>query len=194
MHEVYLKSKKESQEWKNLSCFTAGVLKGEIARHQSLDRAMKEQVERLVKENSELKNMCIVLDKKQEGVLPLELPESTLTPPETAAAVVYANIMGEVGNSSSEHQPSIPSQFSSGQVPGRNDRLAIERGAYSELSKERALVKMKERLETVEGEKVELIKVCLSFVTAKMENVFHFVCVSLLCKSIMDMLENDQIT
>jgi len=111
------------------------------------------------KEALEWKSL-IVLDKKQEGSLSLE-PERTLTPPETAAAVAYADIMGEVGSSnSSKPLLSPPPHFSSGRVRiGRSDGLAIERGAYSELSKERSLVKMKERLEAVEGEKAELIKV-----------------------------------
>ena len=150
LNEAYIRSKKESSEWQNLGCFTADILRDEISRYQGMDKAIKDQVERLVKENRELQEMCIVLDQSQGA-----RQERGLTPPEAAAAVVYGDLVGEM----TKHQSRLPHYSGQTRRTELKDNQAIERGVFSEYSKEMALVKMKQRLERSEAEKIELIKV-----------------------------------
>ncbi len=146
------RSKKECSELKTLGSYTARVLTDEVARCQSIDKAFKGQVERLVRENRELQDMCVALDRGAAGGGTARLDKG-LTPPDVAAAVVYADVVSGVGV--------VPPHYSVGPARGSTlkDSEAIERGALAEYSKETALVKMKKRLEKVEAEKVELMKV-----------------------------------
>lgn len=159
LDQAYQKSRHVCLEWQSLGCYTAEVLKVEVASYKTQDRATKEQLEKLVKDNRELKEMCIFLDQSQGGS-----QDKSLTPPEVVSTMFHAGVVGKVN----QQQGKVP------QYPGLTKRTtlkdshAIERGVFSEYSKEVALEQMRTRLKRLEAEKMELIKVDM------FESIYHF--------------------
>ena len=61
------KSRKEAVEWQNFGRYTATVLQKEVAGFERKLRVLQEKLDQLVHENAELREMCLYLDKSREG-------------------------------------------------------------------------------------------------------------------------------
>lgn len=118
----------------------------------------QEQLARLTRENRELKEMCIFLEQSREGGAGGGAgggEDNSLTPPEMLDTMLRGRVMGEVNR----RQGSIPHYVGQTRRTRLKDTQAIKRGVASEASKELALDEMRARLDRVEVERVELIKV-----------------------------------
>lgn len=150
LDEECRKSKRLGSEWQSFGKYTAEILKEEIANSEVRTRVMQEELERLAKENRELKEMCLFLDQSREGG-----EESSLTPPEATELILRGRIAGEMNRA----QKQVPLYTGLTKKTILKDSQAIKMGARSETNKEMALTEMKKRLERVETERLELIKV-----------------------------------
>lgn len=113
---------------------------------------LQEQVEKLARENKELREMCLYLDHSSAG------EESKLTPPEATSLLLHTNIMSKL-NRKGEGLPQFTGATShttlkDGQVAGRQ-----RKEAWSGMNTREALAEMKKRLDRLEKEKLELIEV-----------------------------------
>ena len=61
------KSHHEAKEWQNFGRFTAAVLQREVDSFERKLRVLQEKLDAVVRENSELQDMCFYLDKSREG-------------------------------------------------------------------------------------------------------------------------------
>ncbi|CAI7998310.1 Coiled-coil domain-containing protein 85C-A [Geodia barretti] len=60
------KSHQEAVEWQNFGRFTAGVLQKEVEGFERKLRVLQERMDGLVRENGELQEMCFYLDKTRQ--------------------------------------------------------------------------------------------------------------------------------
>lgn len=150
LDEAHRKSKQLGSEWQSFGKYTAEILKEEIANSESKSQVMREELQKLAKENKELKEMCLFLDQSRDGS-----GESGLTPPEAMESVLHGRIAGEMNRS----QGKIPRYTGLTEKTILKDSQAIKMGVRSELNKEMALAEMKKRLDRLETERLELIKV-----------------------------------
>ena len=153
LDEAYHKSRQKALEWQSFGCYTAQILRREIAMSESKDQATKEQLVKLIKENKELKEMCIYLDQSQNE----NEADNSLTPPEVMEMTVDTRILSETNKFSGE----IPRYTGLTRRSTLKDSLAIRKGVISGINKEIALEEMKKRLDVLEAERLELIKVLL---------------------------------
>ena len=150
LDEAYHKSRKLGREWQSFGRYTAEILKEEVANSESKDRVTREELDRLARENKELKEMCLFLDKSRDGS-----EESGLTPPESVELMLHGRVVREMNRT----QGSIPQYTGLTKATTLKDSQAIKKGMLTEANKEMALTEMKKRLERVEKERLELIKV-----------------------------------
>ena len=148
LDEAYRKSKKLGQEWQCFGRYTAEILKEEIASSESKDRVTREELERLARENKELKEMCLFLDRSSAE-------DNSLTPPESVELMLHGRVVREMNRK----QGSIPQYAGLTKGTTLKDTQAIRKGMVTEANKEMALTEMKRRLDILEAERVELIKV-----------------------------------
>ena len=150
------RSKNLALEWQNFGKYTAQVLKNEVETAEQKIRLLKEQVEKLTKENKELKEMCLYLNQIQGG------SDSKLTPPEVTELLVHTKFLSKLN----AHGGVVPHYVG---LTGRatlNDSRPPKRGyVASRRVKDpevvEALSEMGKRVERLENEKLELIKVGL---------------------------------
>ena len=154
LDEACRKNKQLSSEWQSFGKYTAEILKEEMANSESKSRVMREELERLAKENKELKEMCLFLDQSRDGS-----EESSLTPPEAMELMLHGRIAGEMNKT----QAQVPRYTGLTERNILRDSQAIKKGARTEINKEMALTEMKKRLERLETERLELIKVRSSY-------------------------------
>lgn len=150
LDEAHQKSRQLGLEWQSFGKYTAEILKEEIASSESKTRVTKEELDKLAKENKELKEMCLFLGQSRDGA-----EETNFTPPEAMELMLHGKIVGEVN----KIQMPIPRYTGLTKRTTLKDSQAIRRGMLTELNKEMALTEMKKRLERVETERLELIKV-----------------------------------
>ena len=150
--EAYHRSKQLEQEWQSFGKYTAEVLKEELASSESQSRVAKEELQRLFKENKELKEMCLFLDQSRDGSGD---GTNSLTPPETVEIMLHGKIAGEMN----KMQGQVPRYTGRTKHTTLKDSEAIKVGVVSERNKEMALSEMKKRLDRLETERMELIKV-----------------------------------
>lgn len=137
-------------EWQSFGKYTAEILKEELASSESRNRVTKDELEKLAKENKELKEMCLFLDHSGDGS-----QQSSLTPPDVMELMLHGKVAGEMNRV----QGHVPRYTGRTEHTTLRDSEAIKLGVRSERNKEMALVEMKKRLERLETEKLELIKV-----------------------------------
>ncbi len=150
LDEAYRKSRKLGMEWQSFGRYTAEILKEEVASSESKDRVTRDELNRLARENKELKDMCLFLDKSNGGG-----EESGLTPPESMELMLHGRVVREMNRMPG----SIPQYTGLTKGTTLKDTQAIRRGMETEVNKEMALSEMKKRLDRVEKERLELIKV-----------------------------------
>lgn len=146
----YYRGKKLGEEWRSFGKYTAEILKEELASSESERRVTKRELERLAMENKELKEMCLFLDQSRSGS-----EDNSLTPPEE----------GKVLEERTRLQGQVPRYSGLTKRSVLQDSQAIRMGVLSERNKEMTLIEMKNWLDRVETERLELIKVLSSGTT-----------------------------
>nr|XP_014349334.1 PREDICTED: coiled-coil domain-containing protein 85A [Latimeria chalumnae] len=63
------KGKKVSREWQRLGRYTAGVMRKEVALYLQKLKELEMRQEEMVKENFELKELCLMLDEERSGAV-----------------------------------------------------------------------------------------------------------------------------
>lgn len=139
------RSKHQALEWQTFGKYTAKVLKNEVQTAEHKIKLLKEQVEKLTKENKELKDMCLYLDQTQGS------GDLKLTPPEVTEILIHSGILSKL--STHRHIEAQLSGFMEGGGSGRDKD--------EEMAK--ALNEMSKRIDRLENEKFELIKVSNNF-------------------------------
>ena len=109
----------------------------------------REKLQRLSKENKELKEMCLFLDQSRDG------ETNSLTPPETVEIMLHGKMAEEMNRA----QGKVPRYTGRTKHTTLKDSEAIRVGVVSERNKEMALSEMKKRLDRLETERLELMKV-----------------------------------
>ena len=141
-----------AREWQTFGQYTAKTLKNEVDTYESKIQLLQEQVEKLSRENKELKEMCLYLDHSGAAAG----NEAKLTPPETTSLLLHTNIMS-VLNKKGAGVPRFSGLTSHTTLKDERGRKARE--AWSGMNSRDALAEMKKRVERLEQEKLELVKV-----------------------------------
>lgn len=148
---AYHQSRQLELEWQSFGRYTAEILTEELASAESRNRVTKEELDRLTKENKDLKEMCLFLGQSGGG----SEGTSSLTPPEAMELLLHGRVAGEMNRVLGQ----IPHYKGKTEHTTLKDSEAIRFGVISERNKELALREMKKRLERLETERLELIKV-----------------------------------
>lgn len=147
----YYRCEQLAREWQNFGQYTARVLKNEMDTYEVKVQLLQEQVEKSARENKELREMCLYLDHSSAG------EESKLTPPEATSLLLHTSIMSKL-NKRGDGLPQFTGATSHTTLKdGRVGRPRKE--AWSGMNTREALAEMKKRVERLEKEKLELIKV-----------------------------------
>ena len=79
LDEAQQKSKQVALEWQNFGKYTAAVLKSEVETFECKLQVLQEQLDKQVRENVELQEMCLFLDKScgEEGGSGEATPQNT---------------------------------------------------------------------------------------------------------------------
>lgn len=163
----YYRSKQLGEEWRSFGKYTAEILKEELASSESERRVTKGELERLAKENKELKEMCLFLDQSRSGS-----EDNSLTPPDAMGLMLQGKVLGE----RNRLQGQVPRYSGLTKRSILQDSQAIRMGVLSERNKEMTLMEMKHRLDRVETERLELIKV-LSNILCSHISICMYMCV-----------------
>ena len=145
-----------AREWQNFGQYTANVLKNEIATYEVKVQLLREQVEKLSRENKELKEMCLYLDRS--GNIG---DEKKLTPPETTAILLHSSIMSKLNKRGASSVPQFSGMTSHNTLKDEQGRPQ-RKEEWSGMPSQEALAEMKKRVDRLEKEKLELIKVLKS--------------------------------
>lgn len=140
------RNKHLASEWQDFGRYTAHVLKNEVETATTKIKYLEVRVEDLRKENKELKDVCLYLDQSQTG-------ESKLTPPELSELLAQTNFLSKLNLKS--------------RVPHFADSLATLQAGQNTMVEQltgksnmtEALIELGRRVESLEKEKLELIKV-----------------------------------
>lgn len=160
LDQAYQRSRQLGLEWQSFGKYTAEILKEEMASSESKDLATRGELDKLVKENRELKEVCLYLDQSRDGS-----EENSLTPPE-AMELIHGRIVEKMNKMQRDKIPRYTGLTSRSTL---QDSHAIRKGKVSEVNREMALAEMKKRLDRVETERLELIKV-LRVTTTKLDS------------------------
>lgn len=112
-----------------------------------------QQVEKLSRENKELKEMCLYLDRSGNMG-----GEAKLTPPETTAILLHSNIMSKLNKRGASSVPQFSGMTSHDTLKDDHGKPQKKEG-WSGMPSLEALAEMKKRVDRLEKEKLELIKV-----------------------------------
>lgn len=112
---------------------------------------LQEQVEKLSKENKELREMCLYLDRSENVK-----EEVKFTPPESSALLLHTSVMSKL-NKRGAILPTFSGVTSNTTL--KDERKRPTKEAWSGKPTREALEEMKKRVERLETEKLELIKV-----------------------------------
>ena len=129
-------------EWQSFGKYTAQVLKDEMENASKKIKYLESRVDELNKENKELKDMCLYLGQSGTG-------ESMLTPPEITELLAQTkflsklNLHGKVAH-----------------LPGDTESQQTSVSGQADLTE--AVTELGKRVERLEREKLELVKVSAS--------------------------------
>ena len=117
---------------------------------------LREQVEILSRENKELKEMCLYLDRSGSAG-----DEAKLTPPETTTILLHSSIMSKLSKRGASSAPLFSGMTSHNTLKDEHGMPQRKREVWSGMPSQEALAEMKKRVDRLEKEKLELIKVGL---------------------------------
>lgn len=124
------KGRKLAREWQRFGRYTASVMRQEVSAYQSKLRELDNKQQELIKDNLELKELCLYLDEERggHGICP------------SCGSTTTTNVRDDGDGSSSStnaDEPAVPQQFSpSGNVPRRS--ASRERLLHENLARQRS--------------------------------------------------------
>ena len=156
-------------EWQSFGKYTASVLKNEMETHETKMKLLEEQLKRLSTENKELREMCLYLNRSQED------SNVQLTPPESTELLIHTHILAELNKRGGGIIPQYRGLTSENTLKDeRNNRGSakeqlVPRGVEPKV----AMAEMKKRVDQLEREKLELVKVSTEYNNYSYTAVLH---------------------
>lgn len=122
------KGRKLAREWQRFGRYTASVMRQEVSAYQTKLRELDNKQQELIKDNLELKELCLYLDEERGG--------NTICP--SCGTTTTTNIRDDGDGSSSStnaDEPAVPQQFSANNTPRRS--ASRERLLHENLARQR---------------------------------------------------------
>ncbi|XP_050300311.1 coiled-coil domain-containing protein 85C [Anthonomus grandis grandis] len=122
------KGRKLAREWQRFGRYTASVMRQEVSAYQSKLRELDNKQQELIKDNLELKELCLYLDEERGNAICPSCGSSTTT----------TNLRDDGDGSSSStnaDEPAVPQQFSNN-TPRRS--ASRERLLHENLARQRS--------------------------------------------------------
>ncbi|XP_028133741.1 coiled-coil domain-containing protein 85C [Diabrotica virgifera virgifera] len=123
------KGRKLAREWQRFGRYTASVMRQEVSAYQTKLRELDNKQQELIKDNLELKELCLYLDEERGN--------GSLCP--SCGNNAGGNLRDDGDGSSSStnaDEPAVPQQFSSGANPQRRSE-SRERILHENLARQR---------------------------------------------------------
>lgn len=190
------KSHQKAVEWQNFGRFTAAVLQKEVEGFERKLRVLQEKLDRLVQENTELQEMCFYLDKSRKGSDSQEGDKSgrgNLSDKTKSRAPVYSMCAVEMNKSegpalkysgfTSEntlHDKKVKKFNILGTKGTQYLVVTMVTSRTVSIDLETAVTELQKRVEKLESEKLELVKVhvCVHQFYWRMTFIMSFVFLS----------------
>lgn len=124
------KGRKLAREWQRFGRYTASVMRQEVSAYQTKLRELDNKQQELIKDNLELKELCLYLDEERGG--------NSICPSCGSAPGPPMRDDGD-GSSSSTNadEPAVPQQFTQGTNPPRRS-ASRERLLHENLARQRS--------------------------------------------------------
>ncbi|KAK9685799.1 CCDC85 family [Popillia japonica] len=124
------KGRKLAREWQRFGRYTASVMRQEVSAYQSKLRELDNKQQELIKDNLELKELCLYLDEERGG--------NAICPSCGSSSAGNLRDDGD-GSSSSTNadEPAVPQQFTTGTNPPRRS-ASRERLLHENLARQRS--------------------------------------------------------
>ncbi|KAH0817433.1 hypothetical protein GEV33_005358 [Tenebrio molitor] len=124
------KGRKLAREWQRFGRYTASVMRQEVSAYQNKLRELDNKQQELIKDNLELKELCLYLDEERGG--------NSICPSCGSAPAGNMRDDGD-GSSSSTNadEPAVPQQFTAGGNPPRRS-ASRERILHENLARQRS--------------------------------------------------------
>lgn len=123
------KGRKLAREWQRFGRYTASVMRQEVSAYQSKLRELDNKQQELIKDNLELKELCLYLDEERGG--------NSICP--SCGSTTATNVRDDGDGSSSStnaDEPAVPQQFAPGGAPRRS--ASRERLLHENLARQRS--------------------------------------------------------
>lgn len=124
------KGRKLAREWQRFGRYTASVMRQEVSAYQSKLRELDNKQQELIKDNLELKELCLYLDEERGG--------NTICP--SCGSTSAGNLRDDGDGSSSStnaDEPAVPQQFTTGTNAPRRS-ASRERLLHENLARQRS--------------------------------------------------------
>ncbi|KAJ8919360.1 hypothetical protein NQ315_003945 [Exocentrus adspersus] len=124
------KGRKLAREWQRFGRYTASVMRQEVSAYQTKLRELDNKQQELIKDNLELKELCLYLDEERGG--------NSLCP--TCGSAPSGNLRDDGDGSSSStnaDEPVVPQEFTSGNSAPRRSS-SRERLLHENLARQRS--------------------------------------------------------
>ncbi|XP_045150119.1 coiled-coil domain-containing protein 85A [Echinops telfairi] len=134
------KGKRASREWQRLGRYTAGVMHKEVAVYLQKLRELEAKQEEVVKENLELKELCVLLDEEKGAGSRCSIDSQASLGPPAASPAPYARDVGDGSSTSSAGSTDSPDHHKPPAGGGSPEHLQKPRaeGSPEHLPKPRA--------------------------------------------------------
>ena len=123
------KGRKLAREWQRFGRYTASVMRQEVSAYQNKLRELDNKQQELIKDNLELKELCLYLDEERGG--------NAICP--SCGSAPSGNLRDDGDGSSSStnaDEPAVPQQFTTGGNPPRRS-ASRERILHENLARQR---------------------------------------------------------
>ncbi|KAF5285494.1 hypothetical protein FQA39_LY16619 [Lamprigera yunnana] len=125
------KGRKLAREWQRFGRYTASVMRQEVSAYQSKLRELDNKQQELIKDNLELKELCLYLDEERGG--------SSVCP--SCGSSTGGNLRDDGDGSSSStnaDEPAVPQQFTSSENNPPRRSASRERLLHENLARQRS--------------------------------------------------------
>lgn len=152
------KGRKLAREWQRFGRYTASVMRQEVSAYQNKLRELDNKQQELIKDNLELKELCLYLDEERGG--------SSICP--SCGSSTGGNLRDDGDGSSSStnaDEPAVPQQFNSTENNQPRRSASRERLLHENLARQRSTLNdqtmqyvrtLEQRIKQLEDEKRSL--------------------------------------
>lgn len=162
------KGRKLAREWQRFGRYTASVMRQEVSAYQNKLRELDNKQQELIKDNLELKELCLYLDEERGG--------SSICP--SCGSSTGGNLRDDGDGSSSStnaDEPAIPQQFSANENNPPRRSASRERLLHENLARQRNTLNdqtmhyvktLEQRIKQLEDDKLTLTHKVNQFATS----------------------------